>query len=352
MVAPAFAAVLEERREAWNTLFALAKREHKKLEGPVVLGFLRDTLAPVVEAVAACAPARAAPVAEALYRVALPLLGRELIGPAARRPALNEGFRLLPSFAARLVEDPERVARGILNALHHLEQGGRGADWLLGMLELDRRAGSAGELLEAGKVLAWRCGLAQYRGSALDVAATLRPALLELVLGATLPDEAARDALVVRLKLDPWLDPAQTNNPALRVVAQAGGFRGFGGAFLTPPRVALVEGALLLSDGQDTLALHADAFGTILLRTLAPFPAAVVAPERPGLLGSLGRMISGRSTVWPVPGGQLSWSEDGTLGWAGRAARFPDLAGASAVAFDGRTLAITHPRSHHVFLVA
>lgn len=350
LVQGAFARILEENRQTWNAHFAMAKREHKRLDGPAVLEFLRETLAPIVDAVDAVAPERAATVAERLYVLSLPLLARDLIGPAARRPALNDGFSLLPALAHRLVEAPDRLPRAIINALHHLDQGARPADWVLRIVELDRVARSLDELLEAGKVLGWVCGLAQFRESALDVAATLRPALLGAVLGVTLADETARDGLVARLRADPWLNPARDTGRQLRVVAQAGGFRGFGGAFLRPPRVALVDGTLLLTDGESTLSLYADAFGTMLLRTLTPFPSA--QPASPGLLSAISRALSAKAALWPLPGGQLSFGEDGAVGWAGRSARFPDLAGASASAFDGRTLAITHPLSHHVFLVA
>lgn len=346
----AFARILEADRETWNARFALARREHRKLEGQVVLDFLADTLAPIVEAVAAVAPEAAGRVAERLYALALPLIARDLLGPTARRPAINEGWRLLPSFPGRLAEDAERLARALTNALHHLEQGGRPDDWLLGLLALDPGCRDLAELLEAGQVLAWRAGLPQYRASALDRAATLRPAVLGQLLGVELPDEAARDALVARLRADPWADPRASAEASPRLVGRVGGFRGVGGAFLAPPRVALVDGVFLLGDGTSTFALHADRFGAVLSRSAQAFPASSPA-EKGGIVQSLGRALGRPLQGWPVAGGQVAWHDDGTVGWAGRGLRLPDLAGASAVAFDGRTLAITHPLSHHVFLV-
>lgn len=345
---PVFRAVLEQRRDAFNARFAAARRANRNLDGEVVLAWLGDTLAPIVEAVGQLAPERAGLVAERLYSVGLDLLGRDLIGPAARRSALNEGWRLLPSLAGRLAEEPDRLARALSNALLTLEQGGRAEDWTLGLLELDPQVQSLDELLEAGKVLAWRCGLAQYRESALEVAAGLRPALLAAIFDVPVADEAARGALLARLTADPWAAPAGGPTP-LRVVAKVGAFRGLGGPFLRPPRVALVEGRLLASDGDETLSVHADRFGAQLLRSNQPFPV-----ERPasGLRDTLGRLLGRSPTSWGAHGGMVSWSEDGTLFWVGRSARFVDLAGSSSAAFDGSALAVTHPLSHHVFLLA
>jgi len=43
---------------------------------------------------------------------------------------------------------------------------------------------------------------------------------------------------------------------------------------------------------------------------------------------------------------------DGGIRWDEHEARFPELADASSAAFDGRTLAVTHPLAHSVFLLA
>lgn len=348
-VSEGFQRLLERDRERYNAHFTLAKREHRGLDGEVVLEFLAGTLGPIVEALLLLDPARAPEVALRLHAASLPLLGRDLIGPRARRPALNEGLRLLPELAPRLLEDPERTLRALLNALHHLEQGARPEDWLLGMLELHGAARDLDELLTAGQVLAWRAGMPQLRLSALGVAATLRPEILSLVLGVPIQDKVQQDAILARLRADPWADPQGQEAAGPTILATLGGFRGFGGAFLRPPRVGLVDGALLLSDGESTFTLHADRFGALLQRTLATLPEP--APPRPGLIDSLKSAISGKQQLWPIPGGQVSWSPDGTVGWAGRGARLPELAGAGSVAFDGRTLVVTHPLSHRVFLV-
>lgn len=349
----AFAAVLEERRDAFNARFAAARRSSKSLQGPVVLAFLRDTVGPVVEAVAAVAPERAALVAETLYEVGLGLLARDLLGPGARRTALNEAWTaLFPRLARRLAEEPERVARAVSNAVLATGQTERHEVWSALLLELDGVALSAGELLEAGKLAAWRAGLPWYRRSALELAGALRPALVGTCLGVPLADEEARDALLARLRADPWLDPAAPTSVAQapRLVAEVGGFRGFGGSFLAPPRVARHEGALLATDGQATFSLHADRFGAGLLRAATPFPEAPT--EKPGAIEKLVRAVTRRAWQWPSPAGLVLWSEDGTLSWGGRTASFPDLAGAASAACDGHTLAIAHPRSHFVSLFA
>ena len=54
--------------------------------------------------------------------------------------------------------------------------------------------------------------------------------------------------------------------PALRVAAAVGGFKGFGGPFLSPPAVLASGGALYAFDRAFLWRLHADCFGAVFLR--------------------------------------------------------------------------------------
>ena len=109
----------------------------------------------------------------------------------------------------------------------------------------------------------------------------------------------------------------------------AGAFRGFGGEFLRPPTVTLHQGQLLVSDGQFSWRLLADAYGTWLHRSSDP-------PKRP----------KGERRDE-----QVSVANNGDVSWGGVSARFAQLAGTTSFASDGTTLAITTATSHHVFLI-
>lgn len=351
----AFGQALEQRRESLNGRVANARRSLPRLQNEAVLTFIAHTLRPIADATAAVDPSRTGEVVERLLDVALPLLGRELLGPGAHSPLINWGWEsLLPGWPRLVLEDPVRLARAVSNALHNLgaQSGARPLQWIEKMEVLGDAARSVDELLELGKVAAWRAGLAQYRVSALTAARTLEPRLVGLALDLPMPDAAARDTALDRLKADPWDDPTRSPEAPreLRLVAETGGFRGLGGPFVNPPTVQLADGGFVVSDRQSHYTLSADRYGAAFLRTPALPPAP--PPAGRGLVASLAKTLLGSPPVWSSPDGAMSLGEDGTVSWGRRTLSVPALAGASGAAFDGRTLAVTHPMSHAVFLVA
>jgi len=345
VVSPDFATLLAERRDALNTRFRAARAALPRLDIDGVLDFLAETLAPIVDTLSVSS---AGAVLEQLFDVALPLLGKDLLGSGARLPYVRRGWEeLLPRWPHLLAQQPLRLARALSNALHALanQAGARPADWIEAIGPIGERASSVDDLLEAGKVLAWRCGLAQYRAGALDAARRLPPELAAAALGARrLTDQVARDALIARLRADPWTDPSQsTAIPArLRLVATTGAFQGFGGPFAAPPAVSLVGEELVVEDGKAHYALRADRFGSVFLRIPPPPAGRSARPRR----GSASRVSS------PGQGTRLTMDADGNVRWGDHEARFPELADASSAAFDGRILAVTLPLAHAVFLLA
>ncbi|MFP4351152.1 MAG: hypothetical protein ACLFQY_22935, partial [Desulfococcaceae bacterium] len=69
---------------------------------------------------------------------------------------------------------------------------------------------------------------------------------------------------------DPWYDPAELPDrqyKTLSLMGRVGGFRGFGGEFLNPPRAATgSDGQIYLFDSDAAFVLHADRFGATLHR--------------------------------------------------------------------------------------
>lgn len=165
---------------------------------------------------------------------------------------------------------------------------------------------SAGDVVRrAVLVAAWRSGLVRYRRAALDAARGLPDAVGRAAL--SLPDHDTADlaAVLDRHAADPWWWPGRDGGtvptvrlrgaPApARVLGRFGGFRGFGGPWLTP---ALVVGAdarhpalrwhLLADDGGTTAdwTLVADVHGSFVARD--PHGADAVAPGGPeGVVGA------------------------------------------------------------------
>src|SRR5690349_17717405 len=112
------AAFLAVHREALNARFAAARHTQPQLNGAALLEHLRQTLAPVAEAVAADFVEKVEPVLFALYDLSLELVGKQLLGPASRQPAINEAWQtLLPRVPRLLSREPQRLAGAVTNAV-------------------------------------------------------------------------------------------------------------------------------------------------------------------------------------------------------------------------------------------
>lgn len=335
----ALAALLESRRSRYNAQFAEARRSRPSLDPECFSRHLRDVVAPLVERVAAVAPSQAPEVTDVLYELSLDLVGRDLLGPGARHPALVDGWTsLLAALPERLAEAPRQFTGSITNALYVLTTtpGARPSEWLREVRSLSAVCGSTGELLEAAKVAGWRAGLAHFRESALELCRKLPPRAAAAALGLSDLSLAADeiDTVVRQLLADPWLSPAlalrgKPDTRHLHLVARVGAFRGFGGDFIRPPLVTCPGGQFVASDGEHQWLLHADCFGSTLHRTgaVTEAPPVLAAPLfKLGLRGKVSR-------------GPLS-------------AVFADLSVHHSTAANAHTLAVTTPLSHAVYLIA
>lgn len=327
-----FRDALLARRERYNALFAEARHYQPQLDGAAFGLVLIESVAPLVEATAA-AGADAGEVTDGLYAVALELYGHGMLGPERNDPWVTAGWTAMTALARPLGRAPRRIAAAVSNALRNLGQtpGARPAEWIEGLRACAEIADEPEALLKAGQALAWRCGLAHYRTDALAILAALPAPLAARVL--ELPDPARVSEALFRMAVDPWCDPRQpTHAPRLSRVARIGGFRGFGGVFLAPPMVTLIEGELHARDGNaegGVWRICADAFGATFHRTV------IDKWTEAGTRGSPFRLVKGR--VSKIGAGE---------------ADFPDLAVVTSVAATATTLAATTPLSHYIWLVA
>ncbi len=328
---------LRREREGLNARFAARRLAGTVIDGPSLLEHLRDRVAPILRSVHAAAPGRTDAVLVTLYEVSLDLLASALIGPSAKHPHVTDAWlRVLPPAARWVAEDPLRVAGCVSNAICRVagHRGARPEEWIVRMASLARECESLRQWLDCGRVAAWLAGLVQFRRIALETVARLPRKTAAAVLG--LPAETTAESLsegLRRLSGNPWCSvesafaESRSEGPPA-CVRSAGAFRGFGGEFLRPPTVRAVGDRLYATDGHGTWRLMADVYGTWLCRTADPPPGAGSA--RPAT---------------------VTLADDGTVRWDGTSVRFTALAGASACAWDGFTLAVTTPTSHHVVLI-
>ena len=332
----ALAAVLKKNRESFNQKFHLAQRAGSRIDRREFLEFLAAVLGPLTESVAHQFAEKAESVAVALYELSLELFAQGLLGRESREPSIADAWRkLLPAATRLLARNPRSIAASVTNAVYQICQtpGARPSEWIVAMTGVAPLCESPKVFLEGGTVAAWVAGCPQYRDPALKLAGSLplpvSAALLSLDPHIQL---ATMQKTLEALSVNRWLTApaaaAGANLGRIRVAGQAGKFRGFGGVFIRPPIVKNHGSHLLATDGEVVVRLIADAYGTMIRRVdVAPFIAEKLnAP--------------------------FQLSSDGELIWDGVTIKLPQLAGWSSAAFDGQTLAVSLPTSHHLFLVA
>jgi hypothetical protein len=322
------AGALQRGRQTFNAKFAAAAKAAHPIDPAEFQDHLRTAVDPIVRGVAAESADRVDLVTDALYDVSLDLFAHGLLGAKAQFPAIPAAWReLLPSLAHLVAREPERVTGAVTNALYNMSRtpGARPLEWLQALKAL--RCQTVVDLLDCGAVLSWRCGMTLYREGALQKARSLAPDMAGRALGLGLQADVPR--VIEKLVSSPWVRPEDclSDSPKeLRIVARAGGFRGFAGHFLSPPKVVKMDGALVATDGVTAWQVHADIYNAVLVRCDLPAKTD--------------------------PATDAAIQPTGTLSWQGRTHRFPELASATAIAATDDTVAVTIATSHHVFLVA
>ncbi len=330
VIGRAFAHELEAGRDRFNARFAQARRAFPGLDGSAWLDCLRHRVDPIVSALEGQAPDRLAEAVESLHDTALELFARTLIGPGSRIAGLEALWAgLLTGVAGSIARAPRALIAPLSNALYNLctTPRCRPEAWCRAMAALAGPCAGPEHLLATGQVAAWLCGLAHYREAALSRARELPEPIRKFLWQHFFGTPAGRGEWLDALAADPWLDPSQSGPPPLRIAQETGGFRGFGGEFLRPPRVVAVDDSLYVGDGERCWLLFADAFGSVFQRVPGELP-----DDR-----SAGPYTLGKNGTVQSPRGRQMFSE---------------LSGARSSAATRSTLAVTLPHSHRVFLVA
>jgi hypothetical protein len=256
-----------------------------------------------------------------------------MLGPNSRYPVITSGWtHILPKLARHLANQPRALIGAVTNGLYNLSltPGARPGAWMNDLLLLGEACDDLPTLLKAGQVCAWRAGLAHYRLQALAICPSLPTPVARLALGLPIDSTQPIDSLVSRLQTDPWYRPtsdAQPLAPQIKIVARVGAFRGFGGLFLVPPIVEPAGEGFLVTDGEGTWLLSADAFGATFQRIARP--VSQPPTDTPFKLGRSGKVSAGK-----------------------RDATFTELEGATSSAGNAHTLAVSVPYSHAIYLVA
>jgi hypothetical protein len=337
MINEAFAEALKNNRDQLNTKFAYARHAYPKLDAEAFKEHLRLMVAPIIESVNRVAAKNVEEVLITLYDFSLELLGKGMLGAETRYPALMRGWnQIFATFPHLLAQDPVAFAGSIANALFNLSinQNTRPDFWINEMLSLGWKCTDVEVFLEVGKIVAWRAGMAHYREGALETCLKLEAKLARAALCIGDGIDKPIEAIVERLKNDPWLAPwaavnESRNNKRLKIASVVGAFRGFGGLFVSPPEVIWSRGDFYVFDNENCWLMTADLFGATLHRIGANLPT----PEK-----------SAQAI--------FKFDKDGRVTADGLQMVFAELKSPSSFAADEKTLAVTSPVSFGVYLVA
>ena len=238
-LSPAMQEALAAGRERFNALFAAARRG-TDLDPAAFQAWIREGIAPAVDAAAAPRPEAAGPVLDALFERSLELVGAAR--PRRREPA-SPGHRGVAAPAARAAGAARRRAGGVERRRGERAAppggDGRGAARRSGsaaMLRAGPRVRRPGDVPRRGarRRVARRPGAVprRRRSSLAAPPATRRSPRIALGLEAAAPRGAAGGArrrgrrpvaLPEELREGPW------GEPRLALVGRVGAFRGFGG---------------------------------------------------------------------------------------------------------------------------
>lgn len=313
MISGALAAVLAANRERLNARVAAARMSGRGVDAKELGELLQTAVAPAVDALNASDAAAAERAALALIELTIDLLAADVIGANARVPAIVPAWqRILPLTRRLLRYDARRVAGAMTNALTNIATFAPAAAtrWIESVADVASDLEALDDLLRAGRVAAWRAGLAHLRESALNDCAALPPNVAERLLATNDPVAA-----LAQLRADPWSGGTSAASPAARLIGGVGAFRGFGGAFIKPPLVANVDDHVVVASGDSLWTLYADRFG------------ATVLPNRTAELKS--RFRAATSSV----------------------SAFPQLVEPTSVAVARGTTAVTVRYSHTVYII-
>lgn len=178
------AIALKRDRDRYNSLFATEKQIKPTLGASIFNAHLLEVVKPIVESVHQVAPGRVDEVTRVLFELSLNLVSSGIAGKQSRHPAVNEGWlRLLPH-AILLTGNAKQIAASITNALYQLSLHCPSAtsQWIEEMVALCYLNPSVADFFEAGRIIAWRCGMPHLRARSLQACKQLPAAIAQSAL--------------------------------------------------------------------------------------------------------------------------------------------------------------------------
>lgn len=337
---PILIELLKENRDNLNSLFNFYKLTFPSLEKDVVFFYLSFVIEPFFDRYKIKDKSELSSLLLTLYERILELIGKNYLGNSGRYPFFENNFiRLIENGDDRIFENPDFYISSVANAIFNI--GSTDVfildKWISSFLKLIPKAKTNKELFEAGKVASWLFGMSQYRSISLLIIRSLSIELLEIILGNSNIRNINRDKFISRLESDPWIKPenAMKENTANKKIqiTKASGFTGFGGHFISPPKVEYLEGDFIVSDTKNKYVLFADAFG-YNLQKISEETYNTLKRERK----------ANNSFIIKI-------SSDGKLQNGNEVIHYLPLTNYSSIAGDEHTVCISSPYFHSIFII-
>jgi hypothetical protein len=294
---------LADHRSAFNRRFDEAASQYSALTAEAGYRFFREDLAPLMEAVdleltsAERQAGRLFEIADVATVVGLRATGQRSLGPTALQPHVEALWRtVLPVLARSIIADPTLIG-ALTSAATQIArvETARPQQWLTLVARAGAHAQDAAEVRRIGQVAAWRSGLAQYRETALAVLDDLSAQRVIQVLDLG-PEPPAVEVVRSSLSTNRWWNGAPSAQK-WSTLQQGGSFTGFGGRFISPPRLKRRREELFAAVGNEVFLVCADGFGVTFHREPPLGAADTFEPEPGATVGLVTQAVTNNASV-------------------------------------------------------
>jgi hypothetical protein len=254
---------LKENWQHYNQLYYEEELKFGMIDRNVLSDWIVQVIEPILIQCSQAIPESLPTTFKAFYSSILKLLGSKhaLFYENEYRKAWQMCL-LMPHLVAR---DPQRITNSINTALVSLReyQPEKLHKWLSMMHEVVSQCKSVEDFLNCGRVCAWACGMAHLRSRIKNIYPGLADNIRE-ALSAQTGQGQPEQLLNQRWKTS-----------SFDFSGCAGGFIGYGKGFVQPPRVAEIDGQMVVTDTESCSVLFADAYGTELHKASQYLPEEV-----------------------------------------------------------------------------
>ncbi len=266
--------ILRAESDYFNNRFKLAQSACPDISAEDFLSHLDVTVRPIINELSSIDYKKSVSVTARLYDFSLELVSKDLAGPSCRIQEINQAWTLLLPLGYHLTfASPVEYVRIITNAIVTLHRFKSTLPdlWIEKMVSVLPWCKTTSDFMNYGRVAAWYIGLAQYRENALKVWDALPDEGIRELLD--IPEQNDLDVIYKEFKKNIWFHPGggKTGRGKSGFIKQ-GGFRGYGGLFITLPRVALYNNSIYAGDEENTYAVFCDAFGASCVRVKHELP--------------------------------------------------------------------------------